>query len=197
MSVIDGEEGCGLWLAESFEAIGFESGHVEDGNMFLGTEGADLGVIGGGLRAFAGGHVALDTGLAGRVGCPEIADGKGEQDGRCAVGAGVGDVLTEVPAIGMDGLGLALKRAGALGDVLRLFAETGQGAARLAAAKIASVVMPQLEKDEVARFELFLDGVPGAFVEEGSRGAAGAGTVRDVDTGGIEERREVVAPAEV
>jgi hypothetical protein len=78
VGVVGGKEGCGLVRSESLEAIGFDGGHVDDGDVLGGVHGADLGVIGG----VSGFHVALDTGYAAGVGCPDIADGESEENGR-------------------------------------------------------------------------------------------------------------------
>ena len=57
--------------------------------------------------------------------------------------------------------------------------------------------MAHLEEEEVAGLHLCEDFGPAAFVDVGARGAAGHGSVGDVDAGGVEEVSEVIAPAEV
>ena len=82
-------------------------------------------------------------------------------------------------------------------DVLGLVTDAFEVAAGFGAAEVAAVIVAHLEEEEVAGFHLSEGGGPVAFVDVGARGAAGDGSVGDVDARGIEELREVVAPAEV
>ena len=114
-----------------------------------------------------------------------------------AFGFGVVDHFAEVPAEGVDGLDLAGVGAGGLGDVLGVVADAFEVAARFGAAEVAAVVVAHLQEEIVAGLHLGEGGGPVAFVDVGARGAAGDGSVGDVDARGVEELREVVAPAEV
>ena len=51
VGVVDGEEGGGLFGAEGFEAVGLDGGHVDEGDVLVGGQLADVGVVA---------HVAFD-----------------------------------------------------------------------------------------------------------------------------------------
>ena len=196
VGVVDGEEERGFFGAEGFEAVGFDGGHVGVEDVHVLCELCDLGVVA---------HVALDAGGAVGIGLPDVSDGEGHQDGRGVFGAGVGDVLAHVPAVGVDGLcGLAGEWAGGegLGEwvVGGFVAEAfvaGAGLGVSLRSGGAAVVVAHLDEDVVAGLHLGEDVVPEAFVVVAAGAAAGAGSVGDVDFGGVEVVGDVVAPAEV
>ena len=197
VGVVDGEEEGGFFGAEGFEAVGFDGGHVDEGNVLVMRRVGDLVV--------AVAHVAFDVEVAVGIVDPDVADGDGEEDWRGFLGAGVGDVFADVPAVGVDGLG-GLAGDGAGGEGFRegvfggLVAEAfvaGAGLGVGLGSGGAAVVVAHLDEDEVAGFHLGEDVGPEAFVVVAAGAAAGAGAVGDVDFGGVEVVGEVVAPAEV
>ena len=118
-------------------------------------------------------------------------------------GAGVGDVLADVPAVGVDGFGGLPARGPVvkgLGRVLTVSSPMPLMLPRALASASgggAAVVVAHLDEDEVAGLHFGEDVVPEALVEVGAGAAAGAGAIGDVDSGGVEVVGEVVAPAEV
>ena len=196
MGVVDGEEERGFFGAERVEAIGFDGGHIDYGNL-LGF--GDLGFV------LAEAHVAFNLEIAVSVVHPDVADGDGEEDGSGFLRAGVCDVFANVPAVGVDGLG-GLAGEGSGGEGFRemvfdgLVADAFDAAAGLGIGggiAAAAVVVAHLDEDEVAGLHLGEDAGPAAFVVITAGAAAGHCSVSDVDFCGVEVVGEVVAPAEV
>src|SRR5665213_1814412 len=179
VGVVLGEEERGLFLPGGLEAICLYSGHVDIGDVLFGGQLFQLGVVA---------HVALDLGFAVGAVLPDIADGQREQDGRRLFRAGVGDVFTDIPAVGVDGFGVAVGE----GDVFGLVAQTLEGAAGLGAVEVSTIVVAHLEEHEIAGLHLGENAVPRALVDEGAAAASGAGAVGHVDARGVEVVGEVV-----
>ncbi len=194
--VVDGEEECGFFGAKGFETVGFDGGHVDDGDLF---GCGDL------VFVVAESHVALDAEVAVGVVYPDVADSDGEQDRSSLFRARVGDVFADVPAVSVDGLRrLASEGAGGEGfrereldgfvaDAFDAVAGLGVGGWIAAAA----VVVTHLDEDVVAGLHLGEHVGPMAFVVITAGAAAGNRTIGDVDLRGVEVVGEVVAPAEV
>jgi len=96
MGVVLGEEGSGCGGAEPVVGIGFEGAHVDELDVLLFRDLLNEGGVA---------EVALDVRLAVRAGCPDIADGEGEEGGCRAFRFGVVDVFAEIPAVGVNGFG--------------------------------------------------------------------------------------------
>ena len=110
MGMVLGEEESRFFLSGGLEAVGFDGGHIDEGDMLVGGYLPEFGVIT---------HVPLNVWLTIRAILPYIADCEREQDGGGLFGADVGDVLTDIPAIGMNGFGMAVRK----GDVFGFLAE--------------------------------------------------------------------------
>jgi len=96
VGVVFGEEWGGCGGAELFVGVGFEGAHVDELDVLLFGDLLDEGGVA---------EVAFDMRAAIGAGCPDVADGEGE-DCRCgAFGLGFVDVFTEVPAVGVNGFG--------------------------------------------------------------------------------------------
>lgn len=196
VGVVDGEEERGFLLAERVEAVGFNGGHVNDGDLLLRGE---LVLI------VAETHIAFDVEDAVGIVDPDIADGDSEEERRGFFRTGVGDVSADVPAVGVDGFN-AFAGEGAGGEGLRrsvldgLVADAfdaGAGFGVGLGMSGATVIVAHLDEDEVAGLHFGEDVGPEGFVVVAAGAAAGAGTVGDVDLGGVEVVGEVIAPAEV
>ena len=188
MGVVDGEEKRGLLWAGGLQTVGFDGRHVDEGEVVLVCDLLHDGVEVG---------LALDALHSVGVRLPDVADGHGEKHWRRALGLGVGNVLAVVPAVGVDGFGLAGEDAGGLRDVFGLVGVSGEIAARLAAAQVASIVMPPLQHDVVAGLYLCQVTIPQALDHVGAAASPGARAVGDVDLCGVKVLGKVVAPSQV
>src|SRR5581483_4979191 len=109
------------------------------------------------------------------------------------LGPGVGDVLPQVPPVGVDDLFLLRDR---VVDLLRLVAgaaEAAAGAGRVV--ERAAVVVAHLDEDEVAGLRGGEDPVPPPLGDERPAAAAADRVVLDLDLRRVEERGDRVAPA--
>ena len=101
-------------------------------------------------------------------------------------------VLAEVPAVGVDGLGLV----GDGGfDLFSLVAVAGEGGAVGIVGGVGGVVVAEVHDDPVAGLDLGEDFGPCAFFDIAAAAAAAEGIVVDVDLGCVEHGDDLVAPA--
>ena len=125
---------------------------------------------------------------------PDIADGQREQDGSRPLRLRVGDHLAEVPAEGVYDLMLLGEE---VVDFLRLVAEPGERAARPAlVVDRAAIVVTELDQDEIAGLHAFKQAVPEPLGDERPAAPPSAGEVDDLELRRVEERLEVLAPAD-
>ena len=150
---------------------------------------------------------------------PEFTGNERTEDGSGAFGAGVGDVFTQVPAEGVDGLvgvsagilhvqgfladageaasagGHACRRSGWRRWRSGAGQETLIGDGRGAGKVDAAVVVAELDEDEVAGLDEFEGRVPVSGGDVGMAGEASDGAIDDVNFGGVEEVGDGGSPA--
>ena len=196
VGVVDGKAESGFFRAKGLEAVGFDGGHVDERDLLGGCE---LGLV------LAVAHVAFDVEVAVGVVDPDVADGDGEEDWCGFLGASVGDVFTDIPAVAVDGLG-SLTGEGPSGEGFRksifggLVANSfvaGAGLGVVFWGDGATVVVTHLDEDIVAGLHLGEDCGPAAFVVVTAGAAASDCAIGDVDFGDVEVVGEVVTPAKV
>jgi len=209
-----GEGGVGVGIAEEGFDGGLAEGVVAAGDDLVEVD--EAGVLGGGYLL---GPAAVGAGVADDVAVePELARDERAEDGGCALGAGVGDVLAHVPAEGVDGF---VGAGAGIFDVESFFADAGKAAAaglrtwrgsgrgrgwggtgelalvgdgRDAGQADAAVIVAELDEDDVAGLDEFEGRVPVALRDVGVAGEAADGAVDDVDFGGVEEVGDGRAP---
>jgi len=164
-------------LAEGVEAAGEDGVEIDEWDALLDGDGASP--AGNGLWGLA--EVAV---------LPLIVGNGGAEDGGGAVGEGVDGDLTEVPAEGVDELGLV---GGGVGEIAEVVVDTGETAFHGGGG--IGVVAGELDEDDIAGFDEGEGVGPEAFGDIGTGGAAGDGSIDDIDLGAIEEGGEGIAPA--
>jgi hypothetical protein len=199
--------GMGMGIAEE----GFDGGLAESiiaaGDDLVEVNEADVLGLGDGLSPAAiGGGAAVDLAIS-----PDLARDERAEDRGSALGLGIRDVLTHVPAEGMDGIGGS---GPGVGDVKSLFADAGQAAPPVRTTRSgsgrwygrrrsgdktlvgdrrcsrhldAAVVMAELDEDEVAGLDHSQSVLPVASRNVGMAGEATDGPVDHVDLAGVEE----------
>ena len=197
----------GVGIAEEGVDGGGAEGVVAAGDDFVEVDEADVLLLGDLL-----GPAAVSVGAAvDFIADPDLARDERAEDGGGSFGADVGDVLAEIPAVGVDGFDL-------VGDgvfyVVGFFADAGEAATSVGAAGTgsggrsglrragrealvgdgrcsgkgdAAVVMAPLDKDDVAGLDDREGEVPMAAGNVAVGGLAADSAVDDVDFGGIEE----------
>ena len=145
------------------------------------------------LSGFGGPFAVIGGGAQDLAVFPHVARDLGEDDRRGALGLGVGDDLAQIPAVSVNDFLLAGGFPYNFLGFLAVALDRGSRA-RTGIVTAAAVVVAELHQDEVAGLELVGDFLPKAFGDVGAAGAAAEGAVDDIDFGGVEERRDLVAP---